>query len=217
LQTFTRIAEQTGRKLVIGFKQANLLEHYSKISNYFPKLDDPNICLYAERKNWGTVGRYDIPSNIEGVCIPKNICDQDYSTWERKYLDYPNTVNYLDLKDYSKYIFFCSYFQLNELVDIEPLQGSKYIRSITEPFSDEMRLDAKRVMNWLELFNLELHGMENKENLHASGHASGIEIFEMLKRIKPKQLFPIHTENQGIFQKKCQQTTLVKKDELYQL
>jgi len=95
LQTFTRIAEETGRKLVIGFKQANLLEHYSTISNDFPRVDDPNICLYAERKSWGTVGRYDLPSNIDGVCIPQNICDQDYATWERKYLDYPNTINYL--------------------------------------------------------------------------------------------------------------------------
>jgi ribonuclease J len=217
LLTFTRIAEESGRKLVIGFKQANLLEHYSKISSDFPKVDNQNICLYAERKNWGTVGRNDIPSNIDGVCIPQNICYQDYATWERKYLDYPNTINYLDLKNHSEYIFFCSYFQLNELVDVEPVQGSKYIRSITEPFSDEMRLDAKRVVNWLKLFGLEFHGMENKDKLHASGHASGNEIFATLDRIKPKQVFPIHTENPDMFRKHCPQTTPIKKDLLYQI
>jgi ribonuclease J len=217
LLTFTRIAKETRRKLVIGFKQANLLEHYSKISSDFPKVDDPNIYLYAERKNWGTVGRYDIPSNIEGVCIPENICYQDYATWERKYLDYPNTINYLDLKDHSEYIFFCSYFQLNELVDVEPVSGSKYIRSITEPFSDEMKLDAVRVINWLKLFDLELHGMENKDRLHASGHASGFEIFETIDRIKPKQVFPIHTENPEMFKKHCPQTNLVKKNLSYPL
>ncbi len=217
LQTFTRIAEETGRKLVIGFKQANLLEHYSTISNDYPRVDDPNIRLYAERKSWGTVGRYNLPSNIDGVCIPQNICDQDYATWERKYLDYPNTINYLDLKDQSEYMLFCSYFQLNELVDVEPVHGSKYIRSITEPFSDEMRLDAERVVNWLKLFGLELRGMDNNDKLHASGHASGSEIFETIDRIKPKQVFPIHTENPEMFQKKCQQTTPVKKHILYQL
>jgi ribonuclease J len=215
LLTFTRIAKETGRKLVIGFKQANILEHYSKISTDFPKVDDPNICLYAERKSWGTVGRNDIMSNIDGICIPQNICYQDYATWERKYLDYPNTINYLDLEDHSEYIFFCNYFQLNELVDVDPVQGSKYIRSITEPFSDEMRLDAERVVNWLNLFGLEFQGMENKDKLHASGHASGKELFENIEKIKPKRVFPVHTENPEIFQKKCPQTIPVKKDKLY--
>ena len=217
LQTFTRIAEETGRKLVIGFKQANLLEHYSKISDDFPRVDDPNICLYAERKSWGTVGRYDLPSNIDGVCIPENICDQDYATWERKYLDYPNTINYLDLKDQSEYMLFCSYFQLNELVDVDPVHGSKYIRSITEPFNDEMKLDAERVYNWLNLFDLDLHGMDNKDKLHASGHASGPEIFETISKIEPKKVFPIHTEKPEIFRDNCQQVTLVKKDHTYNL
>jgi mRNA degradation ribonuclease J1/J2 len=59
--------------------------------------------------------------------------------------------------------------------------------------------------------------MENKDKLHASGHASGPEIFETIDRIKPKQVFPIHTENPEMFQKKCQQTTPVKKHILYQL
>lgn len=217
LQTFTRIAKETGRKLVIGFKQANLLEHYRKISTDFPRVDDPNICLYAERKSWGTVGRNDIASNIDGVCIPQNICDQDYATWERKYIDYPNTINYLDLIDHSEYMLFCSYFQLNELVDVNPVHGSKYIRSITEPFNDELKLDAERVVNWLNLFNLELHGMENMDKLHASGHASGPEIFETISKIKPKTVFPIHTENQTIFRDKCHQVTLVRKDHAYNL
>jgi ribonuclease J len=217
LKTFTRIAEETGRKLVIGFKQANLLEHYSKISDEFPRVDDPNICLYAERKSWGTVGRYNLPSNIDGVCIPENICDQDYATWERKYLYYPNTINYLDLKEQSKYMLICGYFQLNELVDVDPVHGSKYIRSITEPFNDEMKLDAERVFNWLNLFDLELHGMENEDKLHASGHASGPEIFEMLGKIKPKKVFPIHTEKPTVFRDNCQQVILVRKDYTYNL
>ena len=170
-----------------------------------------------ERKSWGTVGRYDLPSNIDGVSIPENICDQDYATWERKYLDYPNTINYLDLKDQSEYMLFCSYFQLNELVDVNPVHGSKYIRSITEPFNDEMKLDAERVYNWLNLFDLELHGMDNKDKLHASGHASGPEIFEAISKIEPKKVFPIHTEKPEIFQDKCKRVTLVRKDHIYKL
>jgi ribonuclease J len=111
----------------------------------------------------------------------------------------------------------CSYFQLNELVDVNPVHGSKYIRSITEPFNDEMRFDAERVLNWLKLFDLELHGMENQDRLHASGHASGPEIFETISKIKPKHVFPIHTEKPTIFRDKCQHVTLVRKDHTYHL
>jgi ribonuclease J len=217
LITFHRIAQETGRTLVIGFRQANLLEHYAKINDDYPKVDDPNICLYAERKSWGIVGRTDVPSNIDGVYIPENIIEQDYATWERKYLDYPNTLNYLDLDNQSEYMFFCSYFQLNELVDIEPVLGSKYIRSITEPFNDEMKLDAERVLNWLNLFNLELHGIEAEDRLHASGHASGKEIFEAINRINPKSVFPIHTEKSEIFKSKCSQAIQVEKKRIYPL
>ncbi len=40
-------------------------------------------------------------------------------------------------------MFYCNYFQLNELIDVEPANGSVYIRSVTEPFDEEMELDAR--------------------------------------------------------------------------
>ena len=138
---------------------------------------------------------------MDGLCYPDNICDQDYDTWEREYLHRENTINYLDLQDQSEYILFCSYFQLNQLIDVQPTQGSKYLRSITEPFSDEMRLDAERVKNWLNLLQLQLHGMESEDKLHASGHASGKEIRETLERINPKQIIPVHTEKPEYLEK----------------
>jgi ribonuclease J len=35
--------------------------------------------------------------------------------------------------------------------------------------------------------------------IHASGHANGIEIREMIKEIGPKKLVPIHTEKPELF------------------
>ena len=103
-------------------------------------------------------------------------------------------MNYLDLQDQNEYILVCSYFQLNQLIDVKPTPGSKYLRSITEPFSDEMKLDAERVRNWLDLLKLELHGMDSMDKLHASGHASGKEVRETLESISPKLIIPVHTE-----------------------
>ena len=194
-RTFHRIAQETGRKLVMGFGQAYLLDQFNAYTDLYPKPDDPNIGLFAERKSWGIAGRDDVESNIKGVCYPPNVADTDYRTWEREYLHRDNTVNYCDLTDQSEFILICSYFQLNELIDVQPIQGSKYIRSITEPFSDEMEKDAERVQNWLDLLGLDLYGMKEDEKLHASGHANGKEIIDMLNNIKPKTIYPIHTEH----------------------
>jgi len=194
LTTFHKIACETGRKLVIDFNQAYLLEQYKQFSNRYPGSDDPNICIYASRKSWGLAGRTDIESNIPGIDYPEKIVDQDYSTWQRDYLHRDNIINYLDLQDQNEYIMVCSYFQLNQLIDVKPVPGSKYLRSITEPFSDEMRLDAERVLNWLDLLKLDLHGMGAEDKLHASGHASGKEVKETLEKINPKMIIPIHTD-----------------------
>jgi len=192
--TFHKIARETDRKLVIGFDQAYLLEQFNKFSDRYPKPDDANLCLFAERKTWGIAGRDDYLSNVEGVCYPDNIRDQDYDTWEREYLHRGNTVNHCDLADQSEYILICGYFQLNELIDVKPNPGSRYIRSITEPFTDEMAFDAQRVINWLDLLGLELYGMRGDEKLHASGHADGSQIAEMLREINSTMVIPVHTE-----------------------
>jgi len=87
-------------------------------------------------------------------------------------------------------MFYCTYYQLNELIDVRPETGSRYVRSICEPFSDEMLFDEKRVNSWLNLYGLGL-----AYQVHASGHASGPEIIEMLERLEPEKIYPIHTEH----------------------
>ena len=170
------------------------LDQFNIFTELYPKPDDLHICLFAERKGWGIAGRDDLESNIEGVCYQRNVADRDYKKWEQEYLHRDNTINYCDLTDQSEFILICNYFQLNELIDIKPVSGSKYIRSITEPFNDDMKKDAERVKNWLDLVGLDLYGITGDEKLHASGHANGVQIVDMINEISPKIVIPIHTE-----------------------
>ena len=104
-----------------------------------------------------------------------------------------NTINYKDLQEEpEKFIFRCDFFELKELIDIKPENGI-YIRSVTEPFDEEMEIDYKRVKNWLDHFNLPMHQM------HASGHASGPEILSMIREVSPDVVYPIHTEHKEMF------------------
>jgi ribonuclease J len=182
LLTFYRIAEKTGRKLVLNFKHAYLLEQFQVIGDDYPKITDPSLCFFADRKGWGIFGRDD---------YPETIAVQDYKRWERRYLELPNTITYRDVKrDQSEYMLYCTYYQLNELIDVRPEPGSRYVRSICEPFNDEMHFDERRVKNWLNLYDL-----GPAYQIHASGHASGPEITGMLERLSPEKIYPIHTEH----------------------
>ncbi|AEG18959.1 MBL fold metallo-hydrolase [Methanobacterium paludis] len=198
LVTFYKVAKDTGRTLVLNLKQAymlNLFENKDYPDKDYPKIDD--IAVYKPRKGWGLVGN-DSYACFDGewICsseIDHSYLKSDYKTWERDFLNLDNTINYRDLQEEpEKYIFRCDFFELKELIDIKPENGI-YIRSVTEPFDDEMEIDYKRVKNWLDHFNLPMHQM------HASGHASGPEILDMIREVSPDVLYPIHTEHKEMF------------------
>ena len=203
LKTFHEICKNNNRKLALSFKHAYLLELMAQLGDDYPRLDDPNICFYAERKDWGLIGRDDYPPEIIA---------QDYYKWERRYLDLPNTVNYKEVRENQRdFMLYCNYFQLKNLIDIKPSLGSNYIRSICEPFDDEMLFDFNRVKNWLDLFSLPLI------QIHASGHANGSQIFSMLERVNPESIYPIHTNSPEIFAHNFNNVVLVEKGVEYQL
>jgi ribonuclease J len=101
----------------------------------------------------------------------------------------------------SKYVLHLDYYRFKNLVDINPPKGSVFIRAHTEPFNPEMELSAKRLKNWLEHFKINQNMDYEPVTIHASGHASGPEILEMIQKIKPKQLYPVHTKSPQLFTK----------------
>ena len=58
---------------------------------------------------------------------------------------------------------------------------------MSEPFTEE-DLEEEVLHNWLNHFQLKYH------QLHASGHMSRAELEEAINKVKPKKLYPIHTE-----------------------
>jgi Predicted hydrolase of the metallo-beta-lactamase superfamily len=70
-----------------------------------------------------------------------------------------------------------------------------YIKSSTEPFDEEMKIGEQKVKRWLDLFGI--HYVD--KGFHASGHANGQEILEMIREVNPEKLYPIHTTNPEAF------------------
>ncbi|TFF99374.1 MAG: hypothetical protein EU541_05120, partial [Promethearchaeota archaeon] len=95
----------------------------------------------------------------------------------------------------SKFILHLNFYDLNELIDVQPPRGSYYFNLKTEPIDESGELEEKVLLNWISMFGLQYE----KEDYHASGHASRKDIIEMIKKINPKHLFPVHTENPELF------------------
>lgn len=190
LVTFYNVAKDTGRELVVSFKQAYILNLFS--GQGYPEVED--VRIYKPRRGWGLIDDDSFACvEDEWLCTSDINPDQvqrDYKKWERQFLDLDNTVNYKSLQeDPGEYLFRCDFFELKELIDIKP-EGAVYIKSSTEPFDEQMEINERKVQNWLDLFNIRYV----KKGFHASGHACGREILEMIREIKPEKVYPIHTE-----------------------
>ena len=187
LATFLQVAKDNKRFLTISLKQAYLLQLMEQNNIDAPRVSDKNIKIYIPRKGWGLICN-DCADYLK---------DKDFSKWERQFIKFPNAVTHQDIcKNQNKYLLQLNLFEINQLIDIQPKQGSSYIRSTCEPFSEEMQLDEKRLKNWLDHFKLgKIH------QIHASGHAAGPQLKSMLEQIKPKTLIPIHTEHPEMFNK----------------
>ncbi|WP_407282728.1 MBL fold metallo-hydrolase RNA specificity domain-containing protein [Methanolobus sp. WCC1] len=175
-----KAAQENERDFVIPLKLAYLVE---SLDSYCPFcLDD--VKILNPKKTWGLISK---------IGIEKAQVAQDYDKWERNFINQTNSITLDKIRESQKdYVLSMSQWEINQLADIKPTNGL-WIKSSCDPFCDEMELDEKRKMNWLEHFDI------HHETVHASGHASSEELKEMIKKINPDILIPIHTEKPELF------------------
>jgi len=176
-KTFYEIAKNNDRSFVISLKLAHLLRKLKddpalKIPNI---MKDDNILFYKKRKKTG------------------EFAETDYYTWERSYLDKAVNFDYVH-KNQAKVLFNLDLVGFAELIDVRPSSGGHFIHSMSEPFSEE-DVDKDMMHRWLDHFGLKFH------QIHASGHCQSKDLIEIINRIEPKQLIPIHTQHPQLFKR----------------
>ncbi len=190
LQSFYLAAKKTGRYLVIEPKQAYLLKLFSessRLKGMYPDPKDQHLKIYMPRQGWGLIDK-DISVFTE------KLRDADYPPWARDFLNYDNMVDYRDIsKNQKEMMFSLSDFKLQELIDIKPNEGSSYVRSLTEPFNEEMKLGKQRTINWFEKFRV-ISSEKDWHHVHVSGHGDGEQIKRVIDGSNAKKLIPIHTD-----------------------
>ncbi len=172
LNSFFRTAKKNNRCLAVSLKQANLLNSLRQDKGLrVPDLNDDCIRVFRKSK-------------------------KRYEKWENQILEqYPDRI--IDVfeasKQQCKMILAISFYDLEELVNICPEAGSCFVLSASEPFNEEMEIDAEKLTNWLGHYGLPQY------HVHVSGHIMPLQLKAVLNEINGKQVFPIHTENAELF------------------
>lgn len=196
-RSFHNVAKRNNRRIVVSPKTGYLLTKLAtdKHLNLPDLLHDNSILVYYKRKK---SGRFE-----EG----------DYYAWERQFMD--RMATYEDVhKNQNELIMDLDFYQFAELIDIKPGLGSHFIHSMSEPFSEEDIEDAI-MHNWLKHFKMHFH------QLHASGHINKEDLANLIRLVKPKRVFPVHTENAHLFAKYMpdlkDRMTLTEKEKEYKI
>jgi ribonuclease J len=190
-RTFYKIAKSNDRKIVISPKTAHLLSKLveDKRLHLPDPFKDEGILVYYKRKKTGSFQ------------------EKDYYVWEREFMD--KLVNYEFVHEHQNEIVMdLDFYQFAELIDIRPDPDSHFIHSMSEPYSEE-DIEDKVMHNWLRHFKINFH------QLHASGHINKNQLTNLINYIKPKQIFPIHTENPKLFKRVNKHVNLVRYGKKY--
>lgn len=192
LMAFLEIARNTGRLLVIQPKDAYLL---SAMHLADPKLvsnlkEEPCLFVYNDPKvrqdKWEEITRQFYSEKLVG----------------------PQEIQ----KDPGNYILAFSLWDMADLLDLEYLMrkspmGGVYIYSNSKVYDEEQKVDLERLWNWLQRLGMKPVGLELSRagkvdvtpGYHASGHASGLDLIQFVKEVRPRVLIPIHTEKPDIW------------------
>jgi ribonuclease J len=198
-RTMIEVARETGRALVVSAKLAYLTNKLSALpdSPIRPVCDEPHVKVYLKRKGSMLYSKSDYVGTKYDLGYSTDWDKQDESTIDIEH--YECGVRAYDIAaDPGRYLLHLDFFELNELIDLRPPPGSVYVSAVSEPFNMEMELDRDRLRHWLQRFGVNPPGFEPMY-AHASGHASGPEIVEMIRQINPKVLIPVHTEHPEVF------------------
>jgi len=198
-QTMKRVAERTGRTLVISAKLAFLLNRLKDRAelDIIQVTDEGAVRVYVERKGGMLYSKADYVNSKYDIGYSAEWDKKDPDSIDVGHLEH-GVRAYQIAEAPSRYLVHLDYYDFNELLDLKPPPGSTYIRASSEPFNDEMKLDEARLKRWLEHFDINAP-THDPIHIHASGHASGPEIAQLIRDIDPKVVFPIHTEHPDAF------------------
>ena len=172
IKTFHAVAAETGRQFVLSAKTAHLLWSMKRDTRIqVPDVvRDPHVLVYFRQLTREDTWEKDLRAKVASKAVDATYVNQHQG----------ELMLQLD------------FYQLTELVDLKPIEGSPFLHSKSEPF-DEEDVEAEIRDNWMKRFRLA------PVQLHASGHCSHTEMRDLVRAVNPEVVIPVHTEHPELF------------------
>lgn len=210
-ETILNVAKETDRIFVMNGRLAYILQQLG----IYPGGSEP-VRVFLKRKGSALYSPADYNKQKHECGLSVN--------WTKDSVDTTHYDNGLTARQImeapGKYILMMSFYDMGQIFDFANADGkipdSWFIRAQCEPFCDEMEIDEERMINWLDRFGIGYDIGERRipegctnddcekirdriDRSHVSGHASRPELVELISKVKPKMLIPVHTPNPDKF------------------
>ncbi len=172
MNTYHEVAKATDRLLVLTARQAFLVDQLTE-RGLFSGFDLKSASVRIFRREKKTSSEFE--KHLE-------------ATYGDRVIDAAEVK-----RIQSEAILVASLTDMLALPAIEPMAGSIYILSSSEPFNEEMELSFDKLKSWLTRYGLPLF------QIHASGHAAAHDLRLAVETIRPKKVFLVHTENPALY------------------
>jgi ribonuclease J len=196
IRTAWRVAERTGRALVLEDRQAYValrLAQEGRIEG-LPGPRDALLHLRRARKRKQNRQQED---------------EEEYEAYRRKWQktligEWESGRGVLWGSDGRRWlrqeggVLMCTSSATRVLQDLSYAEGPfplRFFLSKSEPFTEELVLTFRKLLHWLALF-----GVEEYTQIHVSGHCSPDDLLASIERVNPDLLIPIHTKRAEFFE-----------------
>ncbi|MEM2236787.1 MAG: MBL fold metallo-hydrolase [Candidatus Caldarchaeum sp.] len=179
LKTILQVSELTDRLPAISLHHAHVLNSLAGkgLRMDVPQMAEDSLVAYLERRRSGTYAK------------------SDYPKWMANLMESVPTLKEDEIRQNpEKFILVLSRAEeVIELASMKPPIGSPFILSTSEPHSEEQVLEMDKINHWIELLGLKMY------HIHASGHASGPDLLNIIREIAPEKVVPVHTTAPELF------------------
>ena len=179
-RTMHTVAKETNRELVIESRRMWVLHAINKCSG----LATPSIAKDTRIRRYDAVRKR--RSSYE-----KLLSESEYplAGYEAR------GVKPADLRaEPRRYLLATSFGSTSLIQRVKPASGI-YLLSASEPFNEESEISFDKLLNWLTLSGLAMY------TAHCSGHIDPLGLRQTLEEMRPKMVYPIHTENPLLFKR----------------
>jgi len=198
LTKLLKIIDEQDRKLAITPQQFFLIEKLEEaglIDNRILSTSNKNLKCLINQRSWGmilnkvrdTTCEWKYSSGIDwGDGDLFEAVSYDYRDLQKEFFEKykpigPEEIN----KRQENYLVYSNYYEIKNLIDFKPKGGSKYL-----DLNGGLNTSNDNILyNWLDKFGVK------KARIFIPTHLLHTEIENMVRSIKPRKVFPIHTKN----------------------